>query len=72
MDAIGGNRMCKLKGPMDKAEHYDVEMKGWMQMGGHYDAPILHLNMGIPNSCNFCRFYRLRIVFFLACILFSN
>ena len=25
--------MCKLKGRMDKGEHYDVEMKGWMQKG---------------------------------------
>ena len=28
MDAKGGiSRMCKLKGQMDKGEHYDVEMK---------------------------------------------
>ena len=25
--------MCKLKGPMDKRGHYDVEMKGSMQKG---------------------------------------
>ena len=28
MDATGGNMMCKLKGQMDKAGHYDVECKG--------------------------------------------
>ena len=45
--------MCKLKGQMDKGEHYDVEMKGWMQRGlynvqlkgwmnkgGHYDVQM--------------------------------
>ena len=31
MDAKGGNIMCKLKGWIDKGEHYDVEMKGWME-----------------------------------------
>ena len=31
MDAKGGNMMCKLKGWMDKGEHYDVEMKGWIE-----------------------------------------
>ena len=25
--------LCKLKGGMDKAGHYDVKMKGWMQNG---------------------------------------
>ena len=33
MDAKGGNMMCKLKGQMDKGEHYDAEMKGWWQKG---------------------------------------
>ena len=23
--------MCKLNGRMDKREHYEVEMKGWME-----------------------------------------
>ena len=47
--------MCKLKGGgMDKGGHYDVEMKGWMQIeailrcklkgpmdkGGHYDVEM--------------------------------
>ena len=31
VDAKGGIMMCKLKGWMDKGEHYDVEMKGWME-----------------------------------------
>ena len=31
MDAKWGIMMCKLKGQMDKAEHYDEEIKGWMQ-----------------------------------------
>ena len=26
--------MCKVKGRMDKGGHYDVEMKGWMEMRG--------------------------------------
>ena len=30
----GGIISCKLKGWMDKGEHYDVEMKGCMQKGG--------------------------------------
>ena len=30
----GGIKMYKLKGRMDKAVHYDVEMKGWMQKVG--------------------------------------
>ena len=42
--------MCKLKGWMDKGEHYDVEMKGWRNCDimmcklkgdgkrGHYDV----------------------------------
>ena len=33
MDAKLGIMMCKLKGRMDKAGHYDVEMKGWMEKG---------------------------------------
>ena len=33
MDAKGGIMMCKLKGWMDKGEHYDVEIKVWMQQG---------------------------------------
>ena len=32
MDAKEGNMMCKLKGWMDKGEHNDVEMKGWMEI----------------------------------------
>ena len=53
MDGKGGIMMCKLKGGMDKAMHYDVEMKGWtqkggimcklkgrMDKGGHYDVEI--------------------------------
>ena len=31
MDAKRGIMMCKLKGQMDKAGHYDEEIKGWMQ-----------------------------------------
>ena len=31
MDAKGGIMMSKLKGWMGKGEHYDVEMKGWME-----------------------------------------
>ena len=31
MDGKGGIMMCKLKGKMDNEEHYDVEMKGWME-----------------------------------------
>ena len=34
MDAKRGIMMCKLKGRMDKGEHYDVEIKGWMPKGG--------------------------------------
>ena len=30
MDAKRGIMMCKLKGQMDKAGHYDEEIKGWM------------------------------------------
>ena len=26
--------VCKLQGWTDKREHYDVEMKRWMQKGG--------------------------------------
>ena len=33
MDGKGGIMMCKLKGGIDKAGHYDVEMKGWMRKG---------------------------------------
>ena len=33
MDAKGGDMMCKLKGRIHKGEHYDVEIKGWMQKG---------------------------------------
>ena len=35
--------MCKSKGGMDKGGHYQVEMKGWMEMvaeNGHYDVQI--------------------------------
>ena len=32
--------MCKLKGRTDKRGHYDAEMKGWMQKGGHYYVQI--------------------------------
>ena len=32
--------MCKLKGQMDRAGHYYVEMKGWMHKGGHYYVEI--------------------------------
>ena len=31
VDAKGSNMVCKLQGRMDKGEHYDVEMKRWMQ-----------------------------------------
>ena len=31
--------MRKLKGWMDKGEHYKVEIKGWMEKG-HYDVQI--------------------------------
>ena len=31
--------MCKLKGLMDKGEHYKVEIKGWMAKV-HYDLQI--------------------------------
>ena len=34
MDGKDDIMMCKLKGGIDKGEHYDVEMKGWMQKGG--------------------------------------
>ena len=30
----------KLKGRMDKRGYNDVEMKGWMQKGGHYYVQI--------------------------------
>ena len=30
MDGKGGIMMGKLKGWMDKAGHYDLQMKGWM------------------------------------------
>ena len=35
MDGKVGILMYKLKERMDKGGHYDVEMKGWMQKGGH-------------------------------------
>ena len=31
MDGKGGTMMCKLKGGMDKGDHYEVEMKGWLE-----------------------------------------
>ena len=31
MDAKGGIMMCNLKGGMDKAGHYEVEMKEGME-----------------------------------------
>ena len=34
MDEKGGNMMCILKGRMDnKREHYDMQIKGWMEKG---------------------------------------
>ena len=47
------------------------KLKGGCKRGGHYDVQMLHI-ICVPNSCNFCPFYRLRICFFLACILFGN
>ena len=40
---------------MDKGGHYDVEIKkvDAKGVGGHYDVQMLHLNMGISNSCYF-------------------
>ena len=40
---------------MDKGGHYDVEIKkvDAIGVGGHYDVHMLHLNMGISNSCYF-------------------
>ena len=35
MDAKGGNMIRKLNGRIDKRGHYDVELKGWMENGGH-------------------------------------
>ena len=32
MDGKGGIMICKLKGLMDKGEHYQVEIKGWMEI----------------------------------------
>ena len=32
--------MCKLKGRWIRRGHYDVEMKGWMPKGWHYDVQI--------------------------------
>ena len=29
---MGGIIMCKLRGCMDKGEHYQVEIKGWMEI----------------------------------------
>ena len=57
--------MCKLKGCMDKGAHYDVEMKGWMQMGGiircklkgqmhkgvHYDVEMKGWMEKVALSC---------------------
>ena len=37
MDGKGGIMICKLKGWMDKEEHYQAEMKGWM----HYQKGAL-------------------------------
>ena len=31
MDGKGGIMMCKLKGRMEKARHYDVQIKRWMK-----------------------------------------
>ena len=31
VDGKGGIMMCKLKERMNTGEHYDVEMKGWME-----------------------------------------
>ena len=31
MDGKGGIMVCKLKGGMDKGEHYEVEMKRGME-----------------------------------------
>ena len=31
MDGKGGIMMCKVKGWMDKGEHYQVEIKRWME-----------------------------------------
>ena len=42
MDGKSGIMMCKLKGQMDEGGHHDVEMKEWMQKGGHY-----YVNEGI-------------------------
>ena len=32
--------MCKLKGRMENLGHYDVQMKGWMQMGGIFRCKL--------------------------------
>ena len=40
MDAKGGIMMCKLKGWTDMGKHYDVEIKGWMQKGGAFCCAI--------------------------------
>ena len=39
MDAKRGIIMCKLKGQMDKAEHYDEKSKGGCK-SGQYDVQI--------------------------------
>ena len=39
MDAKEGIIMCKLQGQMDKGGH-NVEMKRWMDKGGHYDVQM--------------------------------
>ena len=33
MNAKGGIMVCKLKGQIEKGEHYDVELKGFMKQG---------------------------------------
>ena len=38
MDAKGGNMMCKLKGWMDKGEHYGANEM--LDAKGHYDAQM--------------------------------
>ena len=33
MNAKGGIMVCKLKGRIEKGEHYDVELKWFMKQG---------------------------------------
>ena len=40
MDAKGSIMMCKLKGWTDMGKHYDVEIKGGDAKGGHSDVQI--------------------------------